>query len=169
MQIHPSMKKQLTIKLTSFSSGDKLFAYIRGFYGFEGLPNFFTEQKSTFFKTLIEQGFALIYIDDILLLSNSKEHMFQLTEQLHIISTKNNHKLAPEKDFFMLPKVKVLGHEIGYNTTEPIHSKTATIHKNPSTTGKVALMSFIGALNFYTNFIEKLDITYLQTILRSFT
>ena len=55
-----------TIKLTSFSSGDELFAFIRGFYGFKGLPNFFTKQKSTFFKTLIEQGFALVYIDDIL-------------------------------------------------------------------------------------------------------
>ena len=42
---------------------------------------------SIFFKTIIEQGFALVYIDDILLLSNSKEHMFQLMEQLHIIST----------------------------------------------------------------------------------
>ena len=43
---------------------------------------------SPFFKTLIEQGSASVYIDDILLLSNSKEHTFQLIEQLHIISTK---------------------------------------------------------------------------------
>ena len=67
-----------TIKFTSFSSGDKLFAFIRGFYGLKGLPNFFTKQMSTFFKTLIEQGFAPVYIDNILLLSDSKEHMFQL-------------------------------------------------------------------------------------------
>ena len=84
--------------------------------------------------------------------------MFQLIEQLHIISTKNNLKLAPEKSLFMLPKVKFLGHEIGYNTIKPIHSKIAAIHKIPSPTGKVALMSFIGALNFYTKFIEKLHI-----------
>ena len=77
-----------TNKLTRFSSGDKLFAFIRGFYGLEGLLNLFTKQMSTFFKTLIEQDFALVYIDDILLLSDSKEHMFQLIEQLHIISTK---------------------------------------------------------------------------------
>ena len=147
-----------TIKLTSFSSGDKLFAFIRGFYGLKGLPNFFTKQMSTFFKTLIEQGFALVYIDDILLLSHSKEHMFQLIEQLHIISTKNNYKLAPEKSFFMLLKVKFLGHEIGYNTIKPIHSEIAAIQKIPSPTGKVALMSFIGSLNFYTKFIEKLHI-----------
>ena len=54
---------------------------------------------TSFFKILIEQGFALVYIDDILLLSNSKEHMFQLVEQLHIISTKNNLKLAPKNPF----------------------------------------------------------------------
>ena len=156
-----------TIKLTSFSSGDKLFAFIRGFYGLKGLPNFFTKQMSTFFKTLIEQGFALVYIDDISLLSDSKEHMFQLIEQPHNISKKKP-KLAPEKSVFMLLKFKFLGHEIGYNTIGPIHSKIAAIHKIPSPTGKVALMSFIGALNFYTKFIEKT--TYKpQTILRSFT
>ena len=85
----------------------------------------------------IEQGFALVYIDDILLLSDSKEHMFQLIEQLHVISAKNNLKLAPEKSFFILLKVKFLGHEIGYNTIKPIHSKNSAIHKIPSPTGKV--------------------------------
>ena len=83
--------------------------------------------------------------------------MFQLIEQLRIISTKNNLKLAPEKSFMLL-KNKFLGHEIGYNTIKPIHSKIAASHKVPSPTGKVALMSFIGALNFYTKFIEKLHI-----------
>ena len=29
-----------TITLTSFHSGDKLYAFIRGFYGLKGLPNF---------------------------------------------------------------------------------------------------------------------------------
>ena len=111
---------------------------------------------SSFFKILIEQGFALVYIDDILLLSKSKEHMFQLIEQLQIVSTKNNLKLATEKSFFMFLKVKFLGHEIGYNTIKPIHSKITAIHKIASPTGKVALMSFIGALNFHTKFIEKL-------------
>ena len=58
----------------------------------------------------------------------------------------------------MLLKVKFLGHEIGYNTIKPFHSKFAAIHKIPSPTGKVALMSFIGALNFDTKVIEKLHI-----------
>ena len=121
-----------TIKLTRFSSGDKRFAFIRGFYGLEGLPNFFTKQLSSFFKIFLEQGFALVYIDDTLLLTNSKEHMFRPIEQLHTISTKHSLKLAPEKSFFMLLKVKFLGHDIGYNTIKPIHSKVDAIHNIPS-------------------------------------
>ena len=94
-----------TKKLTSFSSGDKLFAFIRDFYGLEGLPNFFTKQMSSFLKILSEQGFDLVYINDILLLPNSKEHMFQLIEQFHLISTKPNLKLAPEKSFLCYSKL----------------------------------------------------------------
>ena len=37
-------------------------------------------------------------------------------------------------------------------------SNVESIHKIPSPTSKIALMSFIGALNFYTNIIEKLHI-----------
>ena len=115
-----------TIKLTSFSSGDKLFAFIRGFYGLKGLPNFFKKQKSNFFKTLIKQGFALVYIDDILLLSNSKEHF----EQLQILNTKNDVKLAPEKSFLMLLNVKFLEHEIGYNTIKQFTQKLQLFTKS---------------------------------------
>ena len=81
MHIQPLMK---TIKPTSFSSGDKLFTCIRSLYGLKRLLNFFTKQISTFVKTLMEQSFALVYIDNFFILSNSKEHMFQLIEQLHI-------------------------------------------------------------------------------------
>ena len=56
------------------------------------------------FNHYIEQGFALVYIDAILLLSNHKLHMLELIEELHKISTKNNIKLAPEKSFYLLQK-----------------------------------------------------------------
>ena len=48
------------------------------------------------------------------------------------------------------------GHEFGYNTNKPIHSEVDAIHKLPSPTGKVVLMSFIGALNFDKKFIQTL-------------
>ena len=60
----------------------------------------------------------------------------------------------------MLLEVKLLGHEIGHKTIKPIHSKNAAILQIRSPAGKVALMSFIGALNIYTKIIEKLYINF---------
>ena len=75
-------------KLTGFSSGDKLYTFIRGFYGIKGLPNFFTKQMSTFFRSLIDKRSALVYIDDILLLVDDKQEMFELMKELQKIATK---------------------------------------------------------------------------------
>ena len=57
----------------------------------------------------------------------------------------------------MLLNVNFLGHEIGFNTIKLFHLKLAAIQKIPSPTGTIALMKFIGALNFNTKFIEKLN------------
>ena len=163
MHIHPLIRKPSSLQISPLVTNSMLSFEVSTFSKNSQNTLHNKCQPKTFirtliFKTLIEQGSALVYLDNILLLSNSKEHMFHLIEQLHIISTKHNLKLAPEKSFFMLLKVKNLGHEIGYNTIIPIHSKIASLHKIPSPTGKVALMSFIGALTFYTNFIEQLHI-----------
>ena len=104
---HTPLDKE-TIKLTGFSSRDKLYTSIRGFYGLKGLPNFFTKQMSTFFRSLIDKRSALIYFDDILLLADEKQEMFELIKELHKIATKENLKLAPENSFYMLLKVKFL-------------------------------------------------------------
>ena len=111
-----------TIKLIGFSSGDKLYTFIRGFYGLKGLPNSFKKHMSTFSRSLIDKRSALVYIDDILLLEDEKQEMFDFIKELHKKATKENLKLAPEKSFYMLLKVKFLGHEIGNNTIKPIPS-----------------------------------------------
>ena len=76
-----------TIKLTGFSSGDKFYTFIRGFDGLKGLPNVFTKQMSTFFRSLIDKRSALVNIDDILLLADEKQEKFELIKELHKIAT----------------------------------------------------------------------------------
>ena len=43
---------------------------------------------STFFKDMINDGSALVYIDDLLLMSTLKENMIHLIKTLHEISKK---------------------------------------------------------------------------------
>ena len=112
----------------------------------------------TYFKTLIDDGFALVYIDDILLLSHTSTHMITIIEQLHQICLKHNLKLAPEKSFYVLLKVKFLGHEIGNQTITPIHSNVEWIHKFKTPTTKRELIRLVGSINFYNKFINNLHI-----------
>ena len=113
---------------------------------------------STFFRPLIDNRSALLYIDDILLLADEKQEMFELIKDLHTIAIRQNLKLAPEKSFYMLLKVKFLGHEIGNDTIKPIPSKTEAIKRIPSPKDKKDVMQFLGSVNFYSKFIEKLHI-----------
>ena len=119
----------VSIKQTGISTGEKLFVFIRGFYGLKSLPNFFTPQMSLFLKDLFRQGSALVYIEDILLMSNSKAHMMQLIEQLHDFANRQNLILSPENVSFMLLALEYLGHEIVVKTVKPTQSKIAAIKK----------------------------------------
>ena len=127
-----------------------MYAFFRGFYGLKGLPNFFTKQRSTFFRSLIDKRSALVYIDDILLLADEKQEMFELIKELHKIATEESFKLAQEKSFYMLLKVKFLGHETGNNTIKPILSKIEAIKRIPSPKEKKDVMQFLGCVNFYS-------------------
>ena len=84
--------------------------------------------------------------------------MFELIKELHIIATRENPKLAPEKSLYMLLKVKFLGHEVGSNTIKPIPSKIEAIKKIPSPKEKKDVMQFLGSVNFFSKFMEKLHI-----------
>ena len=84
--------------------------------------------------------------------------MFELIKELHKKATKENLKLAPEKSFYMLLTVKFFGHEKGNNTITPIPSKIEAIKRIPAPKDKKDVMQFLGRVNFYSKFIEKLHI-----------
>ena len=85
--------------------------------------------------------------------------MFELIKELHKIATKQNLRLAPEKSFYMLLKVKFLGHELGNNTIKPIPSTIEDIKRIPSPKEKKDVMQFLGSVKFHSKFIEN----YIKT------
>ena len=58
MYAHTPLDEE-TIKLTGFSSGDKLYTFIRGFYGLKGLPIFFHKTNVNFLLTTYRQTFCV--------------------------------------------------------------------------------------------------------------
>ena len=45
---------------------------------------------STFFRSLIDKRSLFVYIDDILLLADEKQEMFELIKELHKTATKKS-------------------------------------------------------------------------------
>ena len=68
--------------------------------------------------------------------------MFELIKELHKLTTKENLKLAPEKSFYLLLKVKFLGHEIGNNTIKPIPKKWKPSKESHHQTKRKMLCNF---------------------------
>ena len=91
-------------------------------------PIFLPEQMYYFFHKSIDQVFALVYNDNILLLAYTKSLMLELIEQSHQIGS-SNLKVAPEKSFYILLTVTFLRQEIANNTNKPISSKVDGKHK----------------------------------------
>ena len=81
------------LKLSSypdFSSGDQLFAFTGGFFGLKCFPNSLTKHMSAFFKSQIQQGSALGYIDDLLVMSHPKPYMLQLPKEIQYFARRKN-------------------------------------------------------------------------------
>ena len=154
-----------TIKPTGFSSGDKLFAFIRPFYSFEGLLNFLKQQMFSFFKDLIQQVSALVSTVDMLVMSNSQPHMLRLIEQPHDNDNKKNLESDPGKSVITLLAVKHLGREIDFNTIERNRFRIAAIFEVPSPTTKTELVRFNGSRNFDSRLTNKLHVKIKLSLL----
>ena len=109
-----------TQKLTSFIIGGKQYTYTRGFYGLCGLRNFFSRLMTIHFDPLIKKKQAITYIDDTIMQSQNKNEMFTVINQYHTLLRKAGLKAAPDKTFFFLKKVKLLGQFISPEGIQPI-------------------------------------------------
>ena len=147
-----------TQKLTSFIIGGRQYTYTRGFYGLCGLPNFFSRLIAILFEPLIKKKQAITYIDDTIMQSQNKGEIISIIHEYHNLLTKAGLKAAPEKTFFLLKKVKFLGHVISSERIQP-NAKRIKDFKNPkSPEGKPDVMKVLRYLGFYSCYIKNLQV-----------
>ena len=89
--------------------------------------------------------------------------MLQTLTQYHTIFENENLKAAPDKSFFFLDFVKVLGHQIQKNHIHPIKSKIDGFLKLQPPKNKKEIQNYVGFLTFFSKYIYN-----LQVILRPF-
>jgi hypothetical protein len=105
------------------------------------------------FQDLITEGVISIYLDDILIFTNSLEEHCQITHL--VLERMHNHKLylRPEKCKFEKTRIEYLSVIISHNKVEMDPVKIAGVANWPTPSNKKEVQSFVGFVNFYQQFI----------------
>ena len=147
-----------TQKLTSFIIGGRQYTFTQGFYGLCGLPNFFRRLMTIHFDPLIRKKQASTYIDDTIMQSQTRSEMFTIINEYHTLLRKAGLKVAPDKTFFFLKKVKFLGHVISPDGSQLIAKRVDAVRNLKSPQSKRDVMKVLGCLGFYSCYIKNLHV-----------
>ena len=101
-----------SMRYTHFTIGNEQYCFKRLFYGISIGPAAFASILTHFLYPLTRKGTVITYVDDIFIQTNSYDHMYETLTEYHKVLLKENLKAAPDKTYFMLKKVKFLGHII---------------------------------------------------------
>jgi hypothetical protein len=105
------------------------------------------------FQDLITEGVVSVYLDDILIFTNSLEDHHQITCLVLDRMCKHKLYLRLEKCEFKKTKIEYLGVIISHNKLEMDPVKIAGVADWPMPSNKKEVQSFVGFVNFYQRFI----------------
>ncbi len=106
------------------------------------------------FKDLIALGVVTIYLDNILIMSKTKEERHHVTQEVLKILRKHKLFLKAKKCKFEVPEMEYLGVIISEGSIYMDPIKVKGITEWLTLTKKKELQSFLGFMNFYHHFIK---------------
>lgn len=150
---HQVLIKEKDREKTAFSINGAKYEFIRMPFGLKNAPSIFQRCVDDILRPYIGK-FAYVYIDDVLIFSDSEEehveHVTIVVNALH----EANMKISGEKSHFFTTSIEFLGHIIknGRITVDP--QKTETIQNYPIPKTLKELRAFLGLTGYYRKFIR---------------
>jgi len=114
----------------------------------------FQTMMDDIFEGLIMEGVVVVYLDDILIFTETLEEHRRATQTVMELLWKNNLFLKPEKCEFEKTEVEYLGVIISQNSVKMDPVKVAGVMEWPIPSNRKEVQSFLGFTNFYHRFIQ---------------
>jgi hypothetical protein len=123
------------------------------YFGLTNSPATFQTMMNEIFQDLITDGIVSIYLNNILIFTNSLEEHHWITRL--VLDHMHEHKLYPwpEKCEFEKTRIEYLHIIISHNKVEMDPVKIAGVADWPMPSNQKEVQSFIGFINFYQHFI----------------
>lgn len=138
----------------AFKTEKGLFEPTVMFFGLCNSPATFQSMMNHIFRDLIDQGVVVVYMDDILIFTETIERHREVTARVLKILQDNDLYLKPEKCEFEVTEIEYLGLVIGHNSVQMDMVKVKGVLEWPTPTKVKEVQAFLGFANFYRRFIK---------------
>jgi hypothetical protein len=124
------------------------------FFGLTNSPATFQTMMNDLLRDLISRGVVIVYMDDILIFTESREEHQKVTCEVLQILQDNHLYLKPEKCAFEQTEIEYLGLLIRHGQVSMDPIKVKGVQDWPRPTSKHELQQFLGFVNYYRRFIR---------------
>ena len=148
------LMRQECSKLTAFTCEWGLFEYVVMPMGLTNAPATFQRAMNQVLRKFIESGFVVVYLDDILIHSESLiEHLKHIEL---VVNELKKYQLSVKLKKCEVAKQEItfLGHVISNGSIKPDQSKCEALYKYKRPQTLTQLQSFLGLAQYYRKFIE---------------
>lgn len=136
---------------TAFATPTGLFQFKVMPFGLSGAPATFQRMMDSLVRGLEE--YTGVYLDDIIIFSNSWTEHLQHVQQVLLRLRKNRLTAKPAKCQFGMKECIYLGHIVGNGQVRPDPTKLAAVRNFPVPTTKKQVRAFLGLTGYYRKFI----------------
>ncbi|MBW0541757.1 hypothetical protein O181_081472 [Austropuccinia psidii MF-1] len=123
-------------------------------FGIKNSPSHYQRMMNTILLTELSEGWLFIYIDDIIIFSDSWSlHLERLARVLHKVAEVNM-KISLKRCNFGFEELKALGHIVSGLSLGIDKSKVAAVLLKPIPQNKKEMMSFLGFSSYYRQHLK---------------
>ena len=138
----------------AFHTNRGLFEPLVMFFGLTNSPATFQTMMNDIFQDLIMEGHVCVYMDDILIFTDTLEEHRRLLRIVLARLWEHNLYIRPEKCEFEQMKVEYLGLIVSHGKIEMDPVKVAGVMDWPTPANRKEVQAFLGFANFYRRFVE---------------
>ncbi|MBW0467686.1 hypothetical protein O181_007401, partial [Austropuccinia psidii MF-1] len=151
---HQNGAKPKSMKLLRIICHMGIYEYTRMPCGIKNAPTHFQRMMDTIFQEEILEGWMVVYIDDIIIYSETWEDHLQYIDRVLSKCTPINLKISLKKCNFGQQELLALGHKVSGLSLEIDQNKVAAVLQKPVPRSIREMQYFLGFASYYRNHIK---------------
>lgn len=144
-----------SIKYTSFVVPDGQYEFLRVPFGLCNSPSVFQRFINAVFRELVGKGIVLIYMDDLIVLSNDETTGLKNLRIVLEVAGQAGLSINWKKCCFLQRKVEFLGHIVEDGTIRPSERKVKAVMCFPEPQNIRQVQAFLGLSGYFRKFIRE--------------